>query len=438
MPEMKIDLNVSKCHLSDFLDAFKGHLGLMTLSEEELKDLELSLKAVRQPLLAIGDGGGGKTEGIMATVAQVNETLKKNPDTEHIHFGFKKIQLGQTIVGDLQGIPVVDPTTGEVRKLTADDLPQTDESKDDFNEYGVLFLDELSSANVEQVQPALGLADGSRTISTYHLPEHWMVVAAGNGPNCSNFVRLDDITVSRFEVFDIDYDYKTDWRPWATTHGILPEIIAFLNLEEKWFIAPIKDDMRKPEEGKQYPCPRTWEKLSNAIKIHKALNNGDFPSDIASFASRSIGKEAARNFASFCKFREKVAYDTEKILAGTEKLPKKSIDKEVYQLVVQRCVMALQKELEGKGTPPVVEGGDWTYPQELVKRTANFFDWLLELASYELDPVVKTLIYARNTSEDISHISLSMYFEQICPKFNKFTEDNQSLIASIQGNLKEM
>ena len=103
-------------------------------------------------------------------------------------FGFKKIQLGKLVVGDLTGIPVVMPD-GTVKRVHVPDLPPNDPKDPNFKEYGVLFLDEITTVDEAQMQPALGLADSSRDMGEYKLPEHWLVVAAGNGPDCTNFMR---------------------------------------------------------------------------------------------------------------------------------------------------------------------------------------------------------------------------------------------------------
>ena len=223
MAELREDLNIEKSSLREFVDALKGRLGLLALSDEELQAYGLDLESVRIPMLVLGTPGVGKTCSVISTVKQVNKELPKDKQ-----FAFKKIQLGKLVVGDLTGIPVVMPD-GSVKRVQVPDLPPSDPNDPEFSEYGVLFLDEITTVDEAQMQPALGLADSSRDMGEYKLPEHWLVVAAGNGPDCTNFMRLDDAMLLRFETFDISYNYKTDWRDWAHQNGICEEIIAFLN-----------------------------------------------------------------------------------------------------------------------------------------------------------------------------------------------------------------
>ena len=136
--------------------------------------------------MVLGDPGIGKTCGIVSIIDELNAQLPADKK-----LGFKKILLGQTVVGSLSGIPVINNQTSEVKRVQAPDLPIAERD----GEYGVLFLDEITTADEAQVQPALGLCDDTRNIGTYQLPEHWVVVAAGNGPSCANFIELHDMTL---------------------------------------------------------------------------------------------------------------------------------------------------------------------------------------------------------------------------------------------------
>ena len=190
------DLGIPKSKFSDFLDELRSKLFFMS-GALRCEDFGLTLKDVRKPILCIGLPGIGKTCGVMSVINEINSTLPEDK-----HFKFKKILLGQTTVGSLSGIPVVNSSTGDIRRAQAPELPTLEKE----GEYGVLFLDEITTADEAQIQPALGLADDSRNIGEYTLPEHWLVVGAGNGPDCTNFVRLDDMTLSRFSPFDIQFD----------------------------------------------------------------------------------------------------------------------------------------------------------------------------------------------------------------------------------------
>ena len=153
MADVHETLNSSKCTLSTFFEDLTGQLTLLT-ELVPYADKGLTLEDVRRPMLVIGKPGIGKTCGIISIVKKLNEMLPAEKK-----LGFKKILLGQTIVGSLTGIPVVMPD-GSVKRVQMPDLP--DPKKD--GEYGVLFLDEITTADEMQIQPALGLTDDSRSL----------------------------------------------------------------------------------------------------------------------------------------------------------------------------------------------------------------------------------------------------------------------------------
>ena len=176
-------LNVPQSTLTEFFDDVEGKLALLT-GLVPYEDFGLTLEEIRRPMLVVGLPGIGKTCGIISSIKELNKKLPKEKK-----LGFKKILLGQTVVGSLSGIPVAKPD-GSVVRVQIPDLPNPEKD----GEYGVLFLDEITTADEMQIQPALGLADDSRSLGEYTLPEHWVVIGAGNGPDCTNFVRLDDMT----------------------------------------------------------------------------------------------------------------------------------------------------------------------------------------------------------------------------------------------------
>ena len=99
-------------------------------------------------MLIVGLPGIGKTCGIISSIKEMNKRLPAEKQ-----LGFKKILLGQTVVGSLSGIPVSRPD-GTVVRIQIPDLPNPERD----GEYGVLFLDEITTADEMQIQPALGLA----------------------------------------------------------------------------------------------------------------------------------------------------------------------------------------------------------------------------------------------------------------------------------------
>lgn len=405
--ERKENVNASKSTMTEFFDDLEGRLSLITKTVD-YEQVGLTLEMIRKPMLVLGLPGIGKTCGIMSIIKKFNKVLSSDKQ-----LGFKKILLGQTVVGSMSGIPVALPN-GKVVRVQMPDLP--DPEKD--GEYGVLFLDEITTADEMQIQPALGLADDSRCIGEYTLPEHWLVVAAGNGVDCTNFVRLDDMTISRFSVYDITYNYKKDWRPYAHANNIDSDIIAFLNFKPELCVRVESDDM--DEAGKLFPCPRTWERLSIELRMRKALGKPVSDSDIANFAGRIIGVRAAREFGAFVAFKSKLVYSPEKIIEGTEEDPTQ-MEKEAFHIILEACIKLIKPILAQEKD----EDGNFSLRAYTV--LANFIKWILKMV--ELENKLNAILEIRNDIPDAGAIMKDLDdFDAMCPELQEFCEEHASLI----------
>lgn len=416
--EEKEGLNLPKSTLTEFFDDVEAHLAFLTGKVDYTK-FGLTLEDIRRPMLVIGKPGVGKTSGIISSIKEMNKTLPKDKQ-----LGFKKILLGQTVVGSLQGIPVAQ-ADGSVKRIQIPDLP--DPARD--GEYGVLFLDEITTADEMQIQPALGLCDDSRNLGEYTLPEHWLVICAGNGPDCTNFVRLDDMTLSRFSAYDIGYNYKQDYRPYAHRVGIHEDIIAFLNFSPDTCVRVESSDM--DNAGKQFPCPRTWERLSLELRMREARGKPVDPDQISNFAGRIIGIKAGREFGAFMQFRKNLNYDAQKIMAGTERPPEVGMAKETYHIIMQHLFKTAQEELKQYGADKdSVPGALWI-------RIGNMITWILKF--HELENKINAIIEIR---DELPSIAMLMFDEEFCneccPGLDQFFDENMALLQSSINELQNL
>lgn len=408
--DMREDLGIPKSSFTDFMDDLKGRLAFMS-GKLDCSDFGLSLKDVRKPLLCVGLPGIGKTCGIMSIVNELNSTLPVDKQ-----FGFKKILLGQTVVGTLSGVPVVNNQTGDIKRAQAPELPIM--GKD--GEYGILFLDEITTADEAQVQPALGLCDDSRNIGEYTLPEHWLVVAAGNGPDCTNFLRLDDMTLSRFSPYDIQYSYKKDWRPWAHEHSINPMIIAYLNFKPQNCIAVESTEM--DEAGKMFACPRTWERLSIELKMREAIGKPVKASELSNFAGRIIGKRVGREFAAFSAYSDDLPFDPNNILNGNERDPE-PMKEEIFHILLEATVGLLKNVLDES------KDASGNFPASTYQFVANVVDWFLKTENFALELCINAVSELRTSlGDDFKSIMFDSDFLQFSTKFDDFLTNHLDLI----------
>lgn len=435
-------LNGYKCGMKDFLKAVRRSLLLVSnydmlveigkvgeyaeASEEEQYNNGLDM--VRHPLLVVGLPGVGKTMGIRGIIKSINQDLKKKgvvdkKTGELIQFGFKSISLGALQVGELSGIPV--PTTnGDVVRLQVPDLPKLEED----GEYGVLFLDEITTTDVFQVQPALGLADGTRSIGTYTLPEHWIVIGAGNGPECTNFVRADDMTLTRFRGFELVPNYFTDWKPYALASGIDDMIVAFLDFAPDRYVNIESTD--EDIAGKYFATARTWETYSHILRQTKILlgqNNLDLE-EIQALGCQSVGENMAREFTSFSAFAKTLKYDPDKIIEGKENKIELSVAKETLHILCASCC----KKLDIIITGAIDSVGD--YREIAFTSLANVVSWFLE--SEDLDAkinVIATLFTVPSINKMLAE-NRDIFTSMFCPEFGDFLDTYATQILRITEN----
>lgn len=412
--EQQEGLNLPHSTLTEFFDDVEGKLAMLT-GLVPYEDFGLTLEEIRRPLLVIGKPGIGKTCGVLSSIREMNKKLPKDRK-----LGFKKILLGQTVVGSLSGIPVSKPD-GTVVRIQLPDLPNPQRD----GEYGVLFLDEITTADEMQIQPALGLADDSRSLGEYSLPEHWIVIGAGNGPDCTNFVRLDDMTLTRFSAYDINYNYHKDFRPYAHATGINEDIIAFLNFKPDLCVRPESTDM--DSAGKMFPCPRTWERLSIELKMRKVQGKPVDPDQIANFAGRIIGIKAGREFGAFMQYRKTLAYDIDKILAGTEKDPEVGMPAETYHIIIQSLIKKITDKIKTYDSIDDV-------PLHVYEMCGHMLHWILKFQ--ELERKVNAIAEIRDDCDLLVDLIFDDDFaENYCPEIDDFLRENNVLLNSAFNNI---
>lgn len=412
--EQQEGLNLPHSTLTEFFDDVEGKLAMLT-GLVPYEDFGLTLEEIRRPLLVIGKPGIGKTCGVLSSIREMNKKLPKDRK-----LGFKKILLGQTVVGSLSGIPVSKPD-GTVVRIQLPDLPNPQRD----GEYGVLFLDEITTADEMQIQPALGLADDSRSLGEYTLPQHWIVIGAGNGPDCTNFVRLDDMTLTRFSAYDINYNYHKDFRPYAHATGINEDIIAFLNFKPDLCVRPESTDM--DSAGKMFPCPRTWERLSIELKMRKVQGKPVDPDQIANFAGRIIGIKAGREFGAFMQYRKTLAYDIDKILAGTEKDPEVGMPAETYHIIIQSLIKKITDKVKTYDSIDDV-------PLSVYEMCGHMLHWILKFQ--ELERKVNAIAEIRDDCDLLVDLIFDDDFaENYCPEIDDFLRENNVLLNSAFNNI---
>lgn len=446
------DMNLSKCRLSYFYDELEKSMRKVAFYDSDnppvakLKDgstVKVKLNMVRKPFLVVGAPGIGKTEGVMTAIQNINNEVDNRGLPASKKWGLVKIMLGQTIMGELSGmvVPIDENGSKVVKRVQLNDLPKAEEQ-----EYGILFLDEVTTADEAQIQPALGFTDGSRCINGgYTLPEHWIVVCAGNGPDASNFLQLPRVLLDRCKKFNIEYNYFEDFQHYVYGKNkkgekirspFHPYVRGFLDFKPDYVLRDMCKEEDKADSAS--PCPRTWEMLSDTLIEHEL--DGD-EVDYFALANAIVGKDAAGAFSAFVLLApsdvQSIIQDifTGKEMSKAEEQRYKYSNTEEFILVLQGLVSNLENLLDDTverdaSGQPVGNDGEYNFPASTYKTMANVIKYLISNPVNSLENVCAAINRIATKVNYAAGILASQDFFDMLPEWDDFFDENAETIRS--------
>lgn len=233
-----------------------------------------NVKTRMTTLYVRGPSGIGKSDSVRQAIKKLSSMY---PDDE-VHL--VDLRLSQCDVTDLRGVPSV--VDGRTVWNLPDFFPKP-------GTRGILFLDEITSAPPSMQAVAYQLA-----LDRLHMPEGWMVVAAGNRQS-DRGVTYSMASPLAARMCFIDVDAELDgFLERAAEEQIRPEIMAFIAERPDML-----HNFDKATAGEPFPNPRSWFRASN----HLDLCEGD-PSERVEVLSGDVGKEAAALFEAFMRVWE--------------------------------------------------------------------------------------------------------------------------------------
>ena len=241
-----------------------------TLRPSELAKVLATLVEARQPAMVWGPPGAAKSEIAQQVAAAANRR----------YVDVRALLLDPV---DLRGIPWRD-SDDRTRWATPDFLPPS-------NDPGrwLVNLEELPSA-VPMVKAALYQLVRDRKIGEYELPEGASLIACGNRETDRGVVHsMPTPLASRFVHLEIRVDAE-DWLNWGAANGIVPEALFFITYEPE-----LLHRFDPQSKEKAFPCPRTWEFVSNIVKHRNGLD----PSVERALFRGAVGEAAAVEFSAF-------------------------------------------------------------------------------------------------------------------------------------------
>jgi MoxR-like ATPase len=229
--------------------------------------------AANEPLMIYGSPGLGKSD----TVKQVAKELDMDI------FDIRASLLDPV---DLRGLPVPNIESKEVNWLTPEFWPRE-------NKPSIVFFDEITNA-APSVQTGLLQILLDRQCGSYKMPSEVRMLAAGNlSTDKAGSSNLITSLKSRFLNVTFEADL-VDWIEWALENDIDESVRQYVRFRPGNLHA---FDPRSKENA--FPCPRSWEKLSNVRKV-KVPSNIEYE-----LYSGIVGQAAATEYVGFLRtYRE--------------------------------------------------------------------------------------------------------------------------------------
>ena len=241
-----------------------------TLRPSELSEVLALLAEARQPTIVWGPPGAAKSQVAQQVAAATNRQ----------YVDVRALLLDPV---DLRGIPWRD-THDRTRWAPPAFLPPPGDTG-----RWLINLEELPSA-VPMVQAALYQLVLDRRVGEYELPEGASLIACGNRETDRGVVhRMPTPLASRFVHLEIRVDAE-DWLGWGAANGIVPEVLFFVTYEPD-----LLHRFDPQSREKAFPCPRTWEFVSNIVKHRNGLD----PAAERAIFRGAVGEAAAVEFSAF-------------------------------------------------------------------------------------------------------------------------------------------
>ena len=104
----------------------------------------------------------------------------------------------------------------------------------------------------------------NKSFGVHHIPEGWLIVAAGNPPEYNKSVReFDMVTLDRVRNITVEADLEV-WKQYACDRGLHPSILAFLNLyPDSFYVISTEHD------SLSFVTARGWEDLSRILSVYE-------------------------------------------------------------------------------------------------------------------------------------------------------------------------
>lgn len=263
------------------------------------------IPAVRQrPVLLMGPPGIGKTQIMEQIAAETGVGLVAYTITHHTRQSAMGLPFIEKRTYGGEEFSVTEYTMSEILASVYRLMEKTGLKE------GILFLDEINCVS-ETLAPMMLQFLQCKTFGNQHLPEGWLIAAAGNPPEYNKSVRdFDVVTLDRVKRIDVTEDFPV-WKEYARRKGVHGAVVSYLDIR--------KDNFYRVEttaDGLQFATARGWEDLSELICAYEKLGLRVSREVVGQYIQMPrIAKDFANYLELYYKYQR--TYQVEDILRGT-------------------------------------------------------------------------------------------------------------------------
>lgn len=216
----------------------------------------------------------------------------ENPNWSREYFGIIDKRAGQMDPVDAGGFPHYERSTGSMRRVMDAWYPSHDRT--DIPDYGMLFLDEITSAT-PAVQASLFQLLQDRRLGDKNMKPGWFISAAGNRITDGGVVfKMATPLRSRIAHLEMESDLDS-FCEWGMDSGEIPlSMVAFLRFRPD-LLNTHEEYVKKKTKSHAFATERTWHK---SAKVEKHTADDAL---LTSFLAGYVGEGPCAEYLGFRK-----------------------------------------------------------------------------------------------------------------------------------------
>lgn len=240
-------------------------------------------------IMAWGAPGIGKTETVERfAVERARAQFPNMPHAELKKKFFRDIRLNSLEPLDLRGLPFLDRENRQSVFFQPSFLPSEPGP-------GVIFLDEITTADRRMQAPSYGLLN-ERRIGEYQVPEGWMIVAAGNGVEHGAIAyEMGTALADRLVHYTVETN-PTAWLEYGQRSNRVNEVVLSYIKTKPNHLEMCQERVKSGDLIA--PSPRGWVRVSKILGAHRArpMSNALLSTSVAGVLGQRVAADFMLHF----------------------------------------------------------------------------------------------------------------------------------------------